>query len=402
MRSTTTTLFAQKKFSELRHEKLDGAKEAVKSDDPDRVAGTEKEEYVKYVVSKHQIEPLEAEVDVAQLNAESYKQQEDYQLVIPVAGNTDLLKYRPSTFSMGYSCEADILRGDGELRVNLQSRNRRGWNEDSLQSAVDQAKSHIKKHINRLKSDIEDYHEELEGTVEREADRRREEIREQREMLGNVDVPLRQNEETPDTIAIDGPSKRERIAVKKPEPNQGAAGEPAPTLAGGTYRHILSAINDVGRGFERSPQLFADLDEEDLREHVLFFLERNFEGSATGETFNKQGKTDILLRAEDGSNVFIAECALWSGEKYYTGKIDQLFRYLTWRDSKAAVILFVQNKQMEPVREQIESGSQGHEQFIETVEKPDDSWWQYRFCFPDDPKREIDLGVQAFHVPSPE
>jgi hypothetical protein len=64
-----------------------------------------------------------------------------------------------------------------------------------------------------------------------------------------------------------------------------------------------------------------------------------FKGQATGETFNFQGKTDILIRVDE-KNVFIAECKFWKGEKVFIGTIDQLLSYLSWRDTKAAVIVF--------------------------------------------------------------
>jgi hypothetical protein len=39
----------------------------------------------------------------------------------------------------------------------------------------------------------------------------------------------------------------------------------------------------------------------------LVQLNGQYEGQATGETFNFQGKTDILIRV-DGQNIFVAEC----------------------------------------------------------------------------------------------
>jgi hypothetical protein len=93
---------------------------------------------------------------------------------------------------------------------------------------------------------------------------------------------------------------------------------------------------------ERSPSAFAEMDEENLRMHFLVPLNGAFEGDATGETFNHDGKTDILLR-KDGRNVFIAECKFWVGPKGFTDTIDQLLNYLTWRDSKTAIIIFVRN-----------------------------------------------------------
>ena len=74
-----------------------------------------------------------------------------------------------------------------------------------------------------------------------------------------------------------------------------------------------------------------------FRDHLLLYLEPRYEGSATGETFNSTGKTDILIRHEN-SNAFIAECKFWTGQKGYLETITQLLGYLTWRDSKAAVV----------------------------------------------------------------
>jgi len=36
--------------------------------------------------------------------------------------------------------------------------------------------------------------------------------------------------------------------------------------------------------------------------------------------------------------VFIAECKIWEGKKRFSEGVDQLLGYLTWRDTKAAMI----------------------------------------------------------------
>jgi len=40
------------------------------------------------------------------------------------------------------------------------------------------------------------------------------------------------------------------------------------------------------------------MDEESIRQHFLVQLNGQYEGQATGETFNFEGKTDILVRSE--------------------------------------------------------------------------------------------------------
>jgi hypothetical protein len=101
---------------------------------------------------------------------------------------------------------------------------------------------------------------------------------------------------------------------------------------------------------ERSPSAFVSMDEEALRSHFLVQLNGHYEGQATGETFNYQGKTDILIRSE-GRNIFVAECKFWGGPKKLTETIDQLLGYSCWRDTKVAVILFNRNKDFSKVLE---------------------------------------------------
>jgi hypothetical protein len=139
-------------------------------------------------------------------------------------------------------------------------------------------------------------------------------------------------------------------------------------------------------------------DEETLRDHILLYLTPRFEGASTGETFNKSGKTDILLRYET-SNVFIAECKFWSGPNGLLKAIDQLFAYLTWRDSKAALVLFVRNQDFTSVLESIKETVPTHAQFIRHVQDVHESWFEYRLSLPGDPGREVWFSVLAFHLP---
>jgi hypothetical protein len=83
---------------------------------------------------------------------------------------------------------------------------------------------------------------------------------------------------------------------------------------------------------------------------------------ATGETFNFQGKTDILIRVE-GKNVFIAECKFWKGEKAFLLTIDQLLSYLSWRDTKTAILVFNRNADFSAVIAKIAESVPTHPNF---------------------------------------
>ncbi|MBX8827723.1 hypothetical protein HBA93_19140, partial [Ochrobactrum sp. SFR4] len=113
---------------------------------------------------------------------------------------------------------------------------------------------------------------------------------------------------------------------------------------------------------ERSPSSFATMQEEDIRQHFLVQLNGHYEGKATGETFNAEGKTDILVR-DEGRNIFIAECKFWRGDKGFSDTIDQLLGYLSWRDTKTAIMVFNRNKDMSNVLSKIRSLTESHPLF---------------------------------------
>lgn len=165
------------------------------------------------------------------------------------------------------------------------------------------------------------------------------------------------------------------------------------------YEKILVCINLIGKMFERLPSTYANKEEEHLRDHILVSLGAAVIGSATGETFNKRGKTDILVRdAVSGSNEFVGECKFWRGEVVYHRTIDQLLSYLGWRDNKAAVIFFVPNKGFSNVLQTIRDATPLHGQFLRLESEPDESWLNYIFTAPGDDNRTIQLAIMAYHM----
>ena len=148
---------------------------------------------------------------------------------------------------------------------------------------------------------------------------------------------------------------------------------------------------------ERLPSIYVGKDEEALRDLLIMQLSPHF-SSVTGETFNKSGKTDILIRHQ-GRNAFVAECKFWRGSKAHLNTIDQILSYLTWRDSKAAIVSFVQNKGFGPVLSQIPETTTTHSCFVKDrgVVKP--GWFQFELHMENDSTRRVLLAVLCFHLP---
>lgn len=165
------------------------------------------------------------------------------------------------------------------------------------------------------------------------------------------------------------------------------------------YENILEIVRNMVHVMERSPKAFENMGEEDLRTHFLVQLNSQYEGGATGETFNFQGKTDILIRV-DGRNVFIAECKFWGGEKQFLETIDQLLSYLSWRDTKAAVIVFNRNANFTDVLNKITQAALKHECYKRILGSSGESNFRYVFHQPNDSNREIIVTIMAFDVPT--
>jgi hypothetical protein len=153
---------------------------------------------------------------------------------------------------------------------------------------------------------------------------------------------------------------------------------------------------------ERSPKSFKNMQEESLRDHFLMQLNGQYEGQATGETFNYEGKTDILIRAnrEDVvKNIFIGECKFWTGPKGLQETIDQLLGYTSWRDTKTAIILFSRNKNFSDVLAKIPGAAKAHSNFRKTHKHISETEFRYTFAHKDDLNRGLIITIMAFDVP---
>jgi hypothetical protein len=164
------------------------------------------------------------------------------------------------------------------------------------------------------------------------------------------------------------------------------------------YEKILNCIHLIGRMFERLPSTYAGKEEEHLRDHILITLGAAIIGSATGETFNKRGKTDILVRGH-GANEFVGECKFWGGNEVYQATISQLLSYLSWRDNKAAIILFVPNKEFSSVLLKIKENTPSHPSFLRAISEQDETWLSYEFRLNEDVDRIVHIAVMAYHIP---
>lgn len=128
-------------------------------------------------------------------------------------------------------------------------------------------------------------------------------------------------------------------------------------------------------------------------------LNGQYEGQASGETFNFEGKTDILIRSE-GRNIFIAECKFWDGPESITKGVNQLLSYASWRDTKVALLIFNRSKNLTSVVQKVREAVKGHPNFVREVSYASETGCRGVLHHKNDTERELTLTVLVFEVPA--
>jgi hypothetical protein len=157
---------------------------------------------------------------------------------------------------------------------------------------------------------------------------------------------------------------------------------------------VISLIDSAGRQFEITPSSYAKLTEMNLRDIILGYLNIVFESGATGETFSKRGKTDIYLVIPKGG-ILVAECKYWDGAKAYQDTIDQLFRYLTWRQNYGIIITFSKNANFSNVLGETEQAVTSHPGYKTGFRKVSESHFESQHLHPEAPRIRM---VEIHHL----
>lgn len=163
------------------------------------------------------------------------------------------------------------------------------------------------------------------------------------------------------------------------------------------YTRILNVVRSMSLVIERNPASFRALNEEQIRDHFLVHLNGYYHGQATGETFNASGKTDILVRRSD-SNVCIVECKFWQGSTNFNEAIDQLLRYLTWRDRRCALIVFNRNEDALAVAEKMHKIMEGRTELVTTLSHESSADSRYVLSKSDEPNCRIIVTTLLFNL----
>ena len=195
------------------------------------------------------------------------------------------------------------------------------------------------------------------------------------------------------------PVERTNVRVASATP-PGRPHQTDPLLVERIFDNILQTIVCMARVMELNPEAFTEMDEESLRFMLLMPLGIHSEGRATGETFNWEDKTDIIIKV-GGRNIFIGQCLVWDSPEYFKTKIEQLLSYTSWRDTKTAIIIFNRNKNLSAALSHIPNVVKEHPNFKrEGTSYKQETGFRFVLHQRDDKNRELTLTVLVFDVPS--
>jgi len=309
---------------------------------------------------------------------------------VPFSGDPGLFKVRPNTFN--HSPPAANIHGN-TLTFHIWGDN---LTSETVSQQITKFVADVKQWLDWQRNSFGGFNEALAREARQAIEQRRAKLLQNQNLVANLGIPLKHRPDAPTTYIA--PEVRRRLAPKLPPATTGTF-KPEPVLEEGEYQHILKVLEGMVKVMERSPKAFHDIDEESLRMQFLVQLNGQYEGQATGETFNYGGKTDILIRSED-RNIFIAECKFWSGPAKLTETIDQLLGYLSWRDSKTAILLFNRNRDFSRVLAAIPDVVRAHPNFQKEEARRNETSFRYAFRHKDDPAKILHLTVMAFDIPT--
>lgn len=312
-------------------------------------------------------------------------------IAVPFTGNPMLWRVRASTYSLSGYPEVEIREGAITFRCTFPDDSP---NPQQLKSQIEQTIRSLSEAVDRLANDVSRHNIEAASAVRTALERKLAKSRAAMDAVTALGIPMKKRD-VPAAFVV--PTKRRSSPVTRPS----VATEkysPEPVLDQREFAHILGVLSSMALVIERSPGSFASLDEEAIRTHFLLQLNGHYEGSATGETFNSSGKTDILIRVKN-RNVFVAECKFWRGAKSFGDAVDQLLGYLSWRDSKCALLIFNQTRDSSAVRSKMHEIMIARPEYRKAVSHDPAGDSRYVFVKTDDPGREIQVQTMLFDVP---
>lgn len=378
----------------------------------DQLLATPEDDLVEHIYSEFEVLPITLNEDA--------KEMEEHEIKIDISDFPDRNLFREPgpIYVPGVSIVVNIpYTGDHVLwnlrpnqglsgfpRANIRQSHSHSYIEILVEQPIDDPPERIKQYIeseleninsclSAQKTFIEGLNSSAPEKIRKAIKARKERLKTHEGIAESLGIPLKRRGDAP---SIEPISMKRLVRPLPPPPKSGF--KPEPGISEQDFEHILSIIRHEGRTFEATPKTYSIHDEEGLRDILLAHLNGHYEGSATGETFRRSGKTDIRIEDQNRA-AFVAECKIWRGSKELLEAVDQLLGYLTWRDCKVAIILFNKhNAKFTELLTKVPETLRSHPKFKKDISGRGDGEWRLTFTSFEDDLRQVIVNVFVFNL----
>lgn len=377
-------LFGKQEGREYFAARITQLKTEINSMSDEQIMTCSFDEWIPYLQSKYEVEPIVIlddyiEKDISETTVKkhnpfyerSYYYEKPYYEIagycltfkILFDGCIDLLYLQPTTYTLRSFPIDHIVAPKGEaygrLEINMSYTKQEFEQQQDLLQYVEQQFqrefSSYRKMIEYINADAKSYNNSLRGIIENSLNSRKEKASSFAQFSKMLEIPLKRNKYAPNATPI----QLKRVNKVSPVKPANKVVLPEYSIRSEDYTNINNIIFMCGSSMEKTARTYISFDEEQLRDQLLATLNTHYD-NATGETFRKVGKTDILIEFENKA-AYIGECKIWHGDKAFSEAINQLMSYATWRDSKVSLVVFNKhNKSFQSILSKIDEWVQNN------------------------------------------
>lgn len=372
--------------------------------DDDYVLNIAEEDYINYLVEEYRLYTPVVHFEDAHIETRKVLVDRQYlphywcvedsyevtmvRYIVPISGDSDLLYFHPPVLFSSGSGRFNV--GRSYIYIDILSLNEKA---EEVTREYESDKNSCLLMLGHLDKEINSYNRALPEIARKVFSLRKEKIKRENAFVASLGMPT-YAQHKPKTYSV--PTVSHRYGPPKAPKKTQKEEVLTPVMDTQKYNQILDSIYTMGKMYESFPNITKNYDEETLRDLFLTQIQVSFKSeSATGEAFNKCGKTDIMVKHGDGI-VFIAECKFWRGKQVFHDAISQLLSYLTWRDTKTALLVFVRGASMSTAINGVKSSISEHPNYKEVLPANKETWLNYRFRMNQDDERLVCLAVMLF------
>lgn len=312
---------------------------------------------------------------------------------VPCSGDMQVFRLQPDNSSIFMGGPAEQIVGS-EIHVPWQGTPT--TDPSAIKEQINRIFDQMENNLARARAQIEHHNKLVEETTRRLVMERKGKLLADRQLEAALGIPIRRKSGPP-IYAV--PVTRRVVGLDRSKTHSSIPFAPEPTLSSQDYEEVIKVLLHARNALERTPLTVAKLGEEDIRNVLLVSLNSTFEGRGGGELFNGEGKADIVIRVDD-RNVFIGECKIWDGPKAVDEAVSQLLKYVVWRDSKAALLIFIRDGDATSLIKKTIEKIEAHANYKRTLPQRE-AKGRHDFVIRanDDQEREIQLAFLPFILP---